>query len=75
MFQVMRTVNNQGDGSLFGRKEFLYKPDTDTYVCPGKKKLRRKKVHRKDRYTGLRSCGWRLRHLLSEVTLYTGFET
>jgi Transposase DDE domain len=23
---VMRTVNNQGDGSLFGRKEFLYEP-------------------------------------------------
>ena len=25
----MRPVNNQGDGSLFGRKKFLYKPDTE----------------------------------------------
>jgi transposase len=48
---VMRTVNNQGDGTLFGRKEFRYEPTTDTYVCPGNKKLRRKKIHRKDRYT------------------------
>jgi len=49
---AMRTVNNQGDGSLFGRKDFRYEPDSDTYVCPGNKQLRRKKVHRRDRYTG-----------------------
>jgi transposase len=48
---VMRTINNQGDGTLFGRKEFRYEPTTDSYVCPGNKKLRRKKIHRKDRYT------------------------
>jgi len=47
---VMRTVNNQGDGSLFGRKDFRYEPETNTYVCPGNKILRRKKLHRKDRY-------------------------
>ncbi|HEY6770446.1 MAG TPA: hypothetical protein VI386_37355 [Candidatus Sulfotelmatobacter sp.] len=34
---VTRTVNNQGDGSLFGREAFRYEPDTDTYVCPGNK--------------------------------------
>jgi transposase len=35
---VMRTVNNQGDGTLFGRADFRYDPDSDTYVCPGNKR-------------------------------------
>jgi hypothetical protein len=34
----MRTAYNQGDGCLFGRKDFRHEPDSDTYVCPGKKK-------------------------------------
>jgi transposase len=46
----MRTVNNQGDGNLFGREDFRYDPETNTYACPGNKTLRRKKIHRKDRY-------------------------
>jgi transposase len=32
---LMRTVNNQGDGSLFGRGDFRYEPETDSYICPG----------------------------------------
>jgi hypothetical protein len=36
---VMRTVNNQGDGTLFGRNDFLYEQDSDTYICPGDKRL------------------------------------
>lgn len=32
---VMRTVNNQDDGTLFGRADFRYEADSDTYVCPG----------------------------------------
>ena len=48
---VMRTVNNQGDGTLFGRAEFRYDPDSDTYVCPGDKRLLRKHTNHKDRYT------------------------
>jgi transposase len=48
---VMRTVNNQGDGTLFGREDFRYEPDTDTYVCPGNKRLLRKHTNHKDRYT------------------------
>jgi transposase len=48
---VMRTVNNQGDGTLFGRADFRYEPDSDTYVCPGDKKLLRKHTNAKDRYT------------------------
>jgi transposase len=47
---VMRTVNNQGDGTLFGRVAFRYEPETNTYICPGDKTLRRKKIHRKERY-------------------------
>jgi transposase len=48
---VMRTVNNQGDGTLFGRADFRYEPDSDTYVCPGDKRLLRKHTNYKDRYT------------------------
>jgi transposase len=48
---VMRTVNNQGDGTLFGRNDFRYEPDSDTYICPGDKRLLRKHTNQKDRYT------------------------
>jgi transposase len=48
---VMRTVNNQGGGGLFGREDFRYEPDSDTYVCPGNKRLLRKSTNHKDRYT------------------------
>jgi hypothetical protein len=48
---VMRTVNNQGDGTLFGRADFRYEPESDTYVCPGDKRLLRKHTNHKDRYT------------------------
>src|ERR1700737_2807855 len=48
---VMRTVNNQGDGTLYGRTDFRYEPDSDTYVCPGEKRLLRKHTNHKDRYT------------------------
>ncbi len=48
---VMRTVNNQGDGTLFGRTDFRYEPGSDTYICPGDKRLVRKHTNHKDRYT------------------------
>jgi hypothetical protein len=48
---VMRTVNNQGGGKLFGRDDFRYEPDSDTYVCPGNKRRLRKSTNHKDRYT------------------------
>ncbi len=60
---VMRTVNNQAGGTLFGRLDFRYEPDTDTYVCPGEKRLLRKHTNRKDRYTMYKAssadCGCR----------------
>lgn len=48
---VMRTVNNQGDGTLYGRADFRYEPETDSYVCPANKRLLRKHTNNKDRYT------------------------
>ena len=48
---VMRTVNNQGDGTLFGRTDFRYEPETDSYTCPGDRRLLRKHTNHKDRYT------------------------
>jgi transposase len=48
---VMRTVNNQGDGTLFGRTDFRYDPETDSYVCPNDRRLFRKHTNLKDRYT------------------------
>ena len=47
---VMRTVNNRGGGGLFGREEFRYEPDTDSYLCPGNKWLLRKHTNLKDRF-------------------------
>ena len=48
---VMRTVNNQGDGTQFGRTDFRYEPESDSYICPGNKRLLRKHTNLKDRYT------------------------
>jgi transposase len=48
---VMRTVNNQGDGTLFGRVDLRYEPESDSYICPGNKRLLRKHTNHKDRYT------------------------
>ncbi|WP_449701822.1 transposase [Acidicapsa acidisoli] len=43
---VMRTVNNQGGGTLFGRTDFRYEPESDTYICPGDKRLLFKRLLR-----------------------------
>ena len=52
---VMRTVNNQGDGTLFGRADFRYEAETESYVCPGTKRLLRRHTNHKDRYTMYRA--------------------
>ena len=44
---VMRTVNNQADGTLFGRTDFRYDAETDSYICPDEKRLLRKHTNRK----------------------------
>lgn len=46
-----RTVNPNGNGTLFQRTDFHYQPETDTYLCPGDKTLRRRALHRKDKRT------------------------
>jgi hypothetical protein len=48
---MMRTVNNEGDGKLFGRTDFKYDAEAGSYTCPGEKKLLRKHTKLKDRYT------------------------
>jgi transposase len=35
--------------TLFGRSAFVYKPETDTYICPAGNVLARKQVIRRDR--------------------------
>jgi len=44
-----RSINNQGDGSLFDRTAFTYEPGTDTLVCPVGRRLVRKQLHRNKR--------------------------
>lgn len=44
-----RSVNNQGDGTLFDRTAFIYEPETDTLVCPAGRRLVRKQLHRRKR--------------------------
>jgi len=39
-----RSVNNQGDGTLFVRSEFHYDEASDTMVCPTGQRLRRQQV-------------------------------
>jgi transposase len=44
-----RSINNQGDGTLFDRSLFIYDAKTDTFRCPADKMLARKQVSKKDR--------------------------
>ena len=45
-----RSIHSQGDGKLFGRSAFVYKPEADTYICPAGHVLARKQeVLRRDR--------------------------
>jgi transposase len=46
---VKRAVNNQGGGALFGREQFHYHPESDTFLCPANKTVRRKQLHRHDK--------------------------
>jgi transposase len=43
-----RAINNQGDGTLFDRKLFVYNEKTDTFSCPAEQTLRRKQLAKKD---------------------------
>jgi hypothetical protein len=46
-----RTVNSKGNGTLYQRTDFRYQAETDTYVCPGEKTLKRRALHRNDKRT------------------------
>jgi transposase len=41
-----RSINNQGDGTLFDRSQFHYEEKTDTYRCPANQALARKQLQR-----------------------------
>lgn len=45
-----RSVNTQGDGTLFDRSAFPYDTGTDSLTCPAGRRLVRKQLHRKKRY-------------------------
>lgn len=44
-----RAVNNRGDGTLFDRSRFTYRPESDSFLCPAGKTVGRKQLHRADR--------------------------
>lgn len=44
-----RAINNQGDGTLFDRRLFVYDEKTDTFRCPAGQRLVRRQLSRKDR--------------------------
>jgi transposase len=44
-----RTRNSHGDGNFYQADRFRYEPETDTYLCPGDKTLRRRAIHKKDK--------------------------
>jgi transposase len=46
---AIRTRNPHGDGTLYQVDKFRYEPETDTYICPADKTLRRRAVHTKDK--------------------------
>ncbi len=43
-----RSVNSQGDGSMFDRSAFVYQPEADVCVCPAGRTLARKQMMRRD---------------------------
>jgi len=44
-----RSIHSQGDGTMFGRSAFVYRPKADTYMCPAGHVLTRKQVMCRDR--------------------------
>jgi transposase/IS5 family transposase len=44
-----RGINNKGDGSMLDRSSFRYQPETDSFLCPEGKTLKRLALSRKDR--------------------------
>lgn len=43
-----RSVNNHGGGALFGRTDFVYQRQTDSYTCPAGRTVLRKQINRKE---------------------------
>ena len=45
----IRTKNPHGEGAFYQCDDFRYQPETDTYLCPGDKTLRRRAINKKDK--------------------------
>jgi hypothetical protein len=41
---INETMFSKGEGTLFGRTDFRYERESDTYICPGDKRLRKHKI-------------------------------
>ena len=64
-----RSIHSHGDGKLFGRSAFVYKPEADTYICPARSCSRPQAGGDASRsYDPL--CGARLRRLLTQASMY-----
>ncbi|WP_371349407.1 IS1182 family transposase [Ancylobacter sp. IITR112] len=46
---AQRSVNSQGDGTLFDRTAFTYEAASDSFACPAGRRLLRKQLQRRDR--------------------------
>lgn len=73
-----RAVNSQGGGGMFNITEFHYRPETDTYLCPAGKTLRRKQLSQKDKAVYYRAdsndcgtCAMKLRCTQSPARMLT----
>jgi transposase len=56
-----RTRNPHGDGTFFQCDAFRYQPESDTYLCPGEKTLKRRARLKKDKsiiyLANVKDCG------------------
>jgi hypothetical protein len=67
-----RGVNNQGDGTLFDRSEFIYQPESDTFLCPAGQQLARQTIIAERSCGVLRRVTRRVRKLRAEIAMHNG---
>lgn len=66
-----RGVNNHGDGTLFDRTEFIYQPESDTFLCPAGQTLARKQLAERSRGVLQRSTR-SVRNLRAQIEMHDG---
>ncbi len=65
-----RTINTQGDGMMFDRVAFTYRPEEDVYICPAGHVLARKFLPASSARRSHPLCGEGLRQLLTQAAMY-----